>query len=134
MLLSPPFGVGGVAAVDHAVGLLDHGDHVLDRRGLAGVERAAVVRRPQVHVAPALEQVHADEFEQQLVGDRRAELDVFLAEAREASIVGGLGRTLVIKVAPFDGGADGPDEGRTVAPGVDLLFGGELDPSATPAR
>ena len=87
-------GVGGVAAVRHPVGLLDHRDHVLDRGGLRRVQRAAVVRPAQVHVAPALEQVHADEFEQQPVGDRRRELDVLLTEAREASIVGGFRRAL----------------------------------------
>src|SRR5262249_4895682 len=80
---------GSVTPVQLAVRLIGHRNHILDRCRLSVVERAAVALGPEVHVAPPLEQVHADELKEKLARDWRRELDVLLTKAREAPIAGG---------------------------------------------
>jgi hypothetical protein len=107
---------GVVVHVERAVteigGLLQHRDHLRQNRRLIFSDRSGA--RAQVHVAPALEQVQADGLEQQLVGDWRGDLAVFLAQSREASIACG-----------FRGDV-GADVVRTVAPAVGLVGPGDL--------
>ena len=84
--------IGRPRAVGHVGRLLEHRDHLRERRFLRGiVQRAAV--HAQVHVAPPLVEVHADRFEQQLVAHRRAPFQMLLPQAGEPPVGRRLRRT-----------------------------------------